>query len=85
MNKKEERNTMSWTFSDKMILPVVKKDGKCFNKGMWKFCPYWIARHNVDTKGVIEYRCSLFDKEKVADEAVDECNAKYGTNYDGPP
>ena len=75
---------MGWKYNDNKILPVVKCDGKCFNRATWRYCPYWVAKHTSKTR-VIGFRCTLFDSDKEADSALAECNIKYGTKYDGPP
>lgn len=75
---------MGWTFSEKRPLPVVKQDGRCLKRSMWKNCPYWVAKHASKTR-VIGYRCTLFDSDKQTDVSLPECNAKYGTSYDGVP
>ncbi len=75
---------MGWTYSDNKQLPVVKENGKCLKRSMWKYCPYWVAKM-VNKKTIIGYRCRLFDKDKEADNSLPECDAKYGTTYDGLP
>ncbi len=75
---------MGWTFSDKKTLPVVKENGRCLKRSMWKYCPYFVAKHSSPTS-VLGFRCILFNSDKEADVSIAECNAKYGSNYDGLP
>jgi hypothetical protein len=77
---------MGWSYNTNKPLPVVKHDGECLRKAMWRYCPYWVAK--TVGKKTIGFRCTLFDADK-ADNAprasLPECNAKYGTSYDGNP
>ena len=75
---------MAWKYNSNKTLPVVKADGKCMRKSMWRYCPYWVAKH-TSKRRVIGYRCSLFEVDKSDDTALPECNERYGTNYDGTP
>ena len=76
---------MGWTWTDRVVKPVVKRNGECFKKSQWKNCPYWTVRHKKSDKAVIEYRCILFDKVKDASLSLPECNVQYGRTYDGKP
>jgi hypothetical protein len=67
-------------------MPIVKYKGKCRHPAKQKFCPYWMAKHsceNVDS--VLGFRCSLFDEDKEGYGSLAECNAQYGSTYEGPP
>ena len=71
---------MSWNNEEN----IVKKNGKCWNRGMQKYCSYWKAKHTRDErKAVMGYKCSLFDKDKEGYASLSECNTKYGRTYDG--
>ena len=77
---------MGWKYNDNKSLPVVKYNGECLRKAMWRYCPYWVAK--TVGKKTIGFRCTLFDTDK--DEAaprasLSECDAKYGLTYDGNP
>ena len=77
---------IAWGWTDKQVKPVVKYNGKCLDKSQWKYCPYWMAKHRkTATKKVLGYKCSLFDKDKEGKTSLSECNAKYGTTYEGDP
>jgi hypothetical protein len=75
--------TMSWNNTEN----IVKKNGKCWNRGMHKYCSYWKAKHQKligPGKGkVTGYRCSLFDEDKSGYASLPECNRIYGQTYDG--
>lgn len=78
---------MGWKYNDNRTLPVVKHGGVCMNRATWRYCPYWVAK-NVTKTRVVGYRCTLFDTDKIANQpglSLPECNAKYGTSYDGDP
>jgi hypothetical protein len=76
---------MAWRSSIEMV-KISKANGKCYNKAMWKYCPYWMAQHSVDNPDrIIGYRCSLFDKELTGDKSLPECNERYGQTYNGLP
>jgi len=62
---------------------IVKHQGKCWNRGMHKYCSYWRAKKSTETKKTIGYFCSLFDQDKEGYASLPECNAKYGQTYDG--
>ena len=64
---------------------VVKFNGKCINRGKWKFCYYWRAKHSKRNKAVIGYFCDLFNKDKEGYTSLPECNSTYGKTYDGKP
>ena len=71
---------MSWNSTEN----VVKKDGQCWNRGMQKWCFFWVAKQTREVKKkTIGYRCSLFDLDKVGYASLPECNKKYGKTYDG--
>jgi len=74
---------MSWNNSNN----IVKKDGRCWNRGKHKYCSYWNAKHGktmVGDKGpVLGFRCSLFDADKEGYDSLPICNKKYGKTYDG--
>lgn len=67
---------------------IVKKDGKCWNRQLHRWCFYWNAKISTDdTKArslaAMGYRCSLFRKDKVGYPALPECDKKYGKTYNG--
>jgi hypothetical protein len=66
---------------------IVKKDGKCWNRGKHKYCSYWSAQHREvigPTKGaVIGFRCSLFNLDKEGYDSLPICNKTYGKTFDG--
>ena len=71
---------MSWNNENN----VVKKDGECFNRGMQKYCFYWVAKISRDeAKTVVGYKCSLFDLDKEGYASLPICNKTYGKTYDG--
>jgi len=72
---------MSWGNTTK----IVKKNGQCWNKSKWMFCPYWRAKISVEGERAIGYRCSLFDEDKEGYASLTECNTKYGETYEGNP
>lgn len=76
---------MGWTYSDQVVKPVVKFNGKCYNISQWKYCPYWVAKHRTDSKRVTGFRCQLFDSDKVGVKSLPQCNSRYGLHYDGNP
>jgi len=70
---------MSWNNTT-----IVKKDGKCWNRGMQKWCFYWNTKISKDEKKtILGYRCSLFGQNKQGYNSLSECNKKYGQTYDG--
>ena len=74
---------MAWRSSIEME-KIAKANGKCFNKAMWKYCPYWMAKHSLDNpKTIIGYRCRLFNQDLEGDGSLPECNARYGRTYNG--
>ena len=62
---------------------ISKYKGKCYNKGKWKYCYYWVAKHSKRNKSVIGYRCRLFGKDKEGRNSLPECDTRYGKTYDG--
>ncbi len=74
---------MSWNNKEN----VVKKDGKCRNRGKQKYCFYWRAKHNITVANrsgsVRGYKCSLFDLDKEGYNSLPICNKTYGLTYDG--
>lgn len=76
---------MGWTWTDQVVLPVVKVNGLCYKKAQWKYCPYWQAKHDSDSRVVLGYKCSLFDLDKDGANSLPQCNAQYGRTYDGRP
>ena len=74
---------MAWNNTEN----VVKKDGKCWNSGMHKYCFYWKAKHTKTLSAghgqAMGFFCSLFNKDKEGYDSLPECNAKYGQTYDG--
>ena len=78
-----QENIMAWNNKEN----IVKKDGKCWNSGMHKYCSYWRAKHNILMYGmkgsVIGYRCSLFEEDKEGYSSLSQCNKEYGLTYDG--
>jgi len=80
------KTIMGWTWGDNVKKPVVKLNGECINRSQWKYCPYWTAKHRVDSKRVTGFRCLLFDVDKNNGMlSLPQCNARYGTTYDGDP
>ena len=76
---------MSWIWPEKLVKPVVKYKGKCKKRQQQKICPYWMAKHDKSNNNVIGYKCILFDLDKTGVGSLPECDAQYGTTYDGPP
>ena len=70
---------MSWNNQEN----IVKKDGKCWNRGRQKYCSYWQAKHSKLNNNVVGYRCSLFELDKKGYESLPICNKTYGQTYDG--
>jgi hypothetical protein len=62
---------------------ISKYKGQCYNKGKWKYCYYWMAKHSKRNKAVIGFRCHLFDTDKEGRNSLPECDAQYGRTYDG--
>ena len=77
---------MGWTWTDRVIKPVVKQGGKCRKSAQHKFCPYWMAKHSRSNKQtVLGFICILFDEDKIGYDSLPACNAKYGRTYEGRP
>jgi len=72
---------MSW--SRIKAAQVVKRNGKCLNKAMWKYCPYWAVRKSADNGRTLGFYCSLFGETKNTDASLPQCNSQYGLDYDG--
>ena len=74
---------MSWNNKEN----IVKKNGKCWNRGKHKYCFYWVAKHNITmlgTKGSVRgFRCSLFEEDKEGYNSLSICNRTYGKTFDG--
>lgn len=64
---------------------IYKRNGICFKKSKWKYCPYWTARHSKKSGQVTTFRCLLFGENKTGDGSVSECDIRYGRTYEGPP
>jgi len=63
---------------------VVKKDGKCWNRGKHKHCSYWNAKLTRNQKKeVIGFRCSLCKEDKEGYASLPICNKTYGQTFDG--
>jgi len=73
---------MVWVDKPGKTLKPVKLNGQCWNKSQWRYCPYWHVRTDPDTKQIIAYWCSLYDKEKPGGyTSLDECNEEWGLSY----
>ena len=74
---------MSWNNENN----IVKKDGKCWNRGKHKYCSYWKAKHQrligPGQGPVLGFRCSLFNLDKEGYNSLPICNRTYGRTYDG--
>ncbi len=71
---------MSWNNQNN----IVKKNGKCWNRGKHKYCYYWNAKVTRDErKDVQGYKCSLFDQDKEGYSSLPICNRTYGQTFDG--
>ena len=71
---------MAWNNTEN----VVKKNGKCWNRGMHKYCSYWKAMHSRDERKVtVGFRCNLFNKDKDGYASLPECNDRFGKTFDG--
>lgn len=71
---------MSWNNKQN----IVKKDGKCWNRGKHKYCSYWVAKQSKDIrKVIIGFRCSLFKIDKEGYNSLPICNRTYGQTFDG--
>lgn len=62
---------------------IIKHEGECWNKAMWKYCNYWSARRDPETGRVLEFWCDLYDKAKPSRLSLDECNDEFGQSYRG--
>ena len=71
---------MAWNNTEN----IVKKDGKCWNRGKHKYCSYWNAKHTRDDrKAVTGFKCSLFNQDKPGYDSLPICNKTYGKTFDG--
>ncbi len=74
---------MAWNNTEN----VVKKDGKCWNRGRHKYCYYWRAKHDILISGrqggVRGFRCALFKLDKKGYASLPICNQTYGKTFDG--
>ena len=70
---------MVWVDKPGKGLEPVKHKGQCYNRSQWRYCPFWQQLKDIDTKQVIGYYCSLYQKNKPDGyQSLDECNEEWG-------